>query len=109
MKPSSGAHTSVVHGRQRLARSSKSFPASRLAGAYKHAFTKAAYFLQLAEYIPDLQNTGEYRVNSESSLVAPLSSHLGVKVGYAVRFNKTPPVGFGTTDRVFTSGVQVSY
>ena len=83
----------------------KRFPASRLAGAHKHAFTKTAYVLQLAEWIPDLQNSGEYRVNSESSIVAPLSSHLGVKLGYAVRFNKTPPAGFGTTDRVFTSGM----
>ena len=65
----------------------KNFPAGRFAGAYKHAFSKASYFQQLAEYIPDLESTGEYRVNSESALVAPLSAHMGVKFAYAVRFN----------------------
>jgi putative salt-induced outer membrane protein len=88
---------------------SKSFPAARTAGAYKHSFSKASYFLQLAEYIPDLESSGEYRVNSESALVAPLSSHMNIKVGYVVRYNSTPPVGFGTTDRVLTTGVQVSW
>ena len=87
----------------------KNFPAARLAAAYKHSFTKAAYFQQLAEYIPDLQSTGEYRVNTESSLVAPLSAHIGIKVAYAVRFNSKPPVNFGTADRVLTTGVQVSF
>jgi putative salt-induced outer membrane protein len=88
---------------------SRSFPAGRLAGAYKHAFSKASYFQQLAEYMPDLESTGEYRVNSESSIVAPLSSHAGVKVGYVVRYNSLPPLGFGSTDRVLTSGIQVSF
>jgi len=88
---------------------SKNFPAGRLAGAFKHAFSKTAYFLELAEYIPDLQSTGEYRVNSESALVAPLSSHMGIKVGYVIRYNSSPPPSFLTTDRVLTSGIQVSF
>jgi putative salt-induced outer membrane protein len=87
----------------------ESFPSARVAGNYKHAFTKAAYFQQLAEYLPNLESTGEYRVNTESSVVAPLSSHAGIKVGYVVRFDSDPPVGFGTTDRVLTTGVQVSF
>jgi putative salt-induced outer membrane protein len=88
---------------------SKSFPAARLAGAFKHAFTAAAYFQQLAEYVPDLETSGAYRVNSESSVVAPLSSHLGIKMAYVLRYDSRPPIGFGTTDRVFTSGIQVTF
>jgi putative salt-induced outer membrane protein len=88
---------------------SKSFPAARVAAAYKRAFTKASYFQQLAEYIPDLETSGDYRVNSESSVVAPLSSHAGIKLSYVVRFNSAPPVGFGTTDRILTSGIQLAF
>ena len=84
-------------------------PSARFALNYKHAFTKAAYFQQLAEYIPNLNTSGAYRVNTESALVAPLSVHIGVKVGYVVRYNSAPPAKFGTTDRVLTTGVQVSY
>lgn len=88
---------------------SKHFPAARLAAAYKHAFTKASYFQQLGEYVPNLQSGGEYRVNTESALVAPLSAHAGIKIGYAVRFNSKPPATFGTTDRVLTTGMQISF
>ena len=87
----------------------ESFPAARLAGVFKHVFTKAAYFQQLAEYIPNLETHGAYRLNTESSVVAPLSSHAGIKIGYVVRYDSRPPVTFGTTDRVLTSGIQVTF
>lgn len=87
----------------------KSFPAGRLAGAYKHLFSKTAYFQQLAEYLPNLQTSGEYRVNTESSIVAPVSAHIGIKAAYAVRFDSRPPEGFGSTDRLLTTSVQISY
>jgi len=92
-----------------VAGASKDFPAARVAGNYKHAFTKSSYFLQLAEYIPNLESTGEYRVNTESALVAPLSTHAGIKVGYVIRYDSSPPLGFGTTDRILTTGVQLSF
>jgi len=99
----------VLTQQQNVDGTNRSFPAGRVAGQYKHAFSKASYFLQLAEYIPDLESTGEYRLNTESSIVAPVSSHAGIKVGYVVRYNSAPPVGFGTTDRVLTSGIQVTW
>ena len=87
----------------------KSFPSARLAGNYKHAFTKTSYFQQLFEYLPNLETSGDYRINTESSIVAPLSSHAGIKIGYVVRFNSTPPATFGKTDRILTTGVQVAF
>jgi putative salt-induced outer membrane protein YdiY len=90
-------------------RTHTSFPAARLAEAYKHSFTKSAYFQQLAEYLPSFQGSHEYRVNTESDLVAPLSAHVAIKIGYVVRFDSKPPATFGTTDRLLTTGVQVSY
>jgi putative salt-induced outer membrane protein len=48
-------------------------------------------------------------VNTESSVIAPLSSHAGIKIGYVIRFNSTPPATFGKTDRILTTGVQVSF
>lgn len=87
----------------------KSFPSARLAAAYKHGFTKASYFQQLAEYLPNLQTSGAYRVNTESAIVAPISSHVGIKAGYVIRYDSKPPTNFGTTDRLLTTGVQISY
>jgi len=88
---------------------SQSYPSARLAASYKHVFSKSAYFQQLAEYVPNLQTSGAYRVNTESSVVAPVSAHIGVKMSYAIQYNSRPPVNFGSTDRLLTAGVQVTF
>lgn len=87
----------------------KSSPAARIAGAYKHTFKPNTFFAQNIEYVPDLENHGEYRFNSETAAVAPLSARISVKLGYLMQYNSSPPPKFGTTDRVFTSGLQVSF
>ena len=86
-----------------------SYPSARGAFHYKHQFSKRAYFNQFAEYIPNLQTSGSYRFNTETAVVAPISAHVGIKVGYAIRFDSRPQPTFGTTDRLLTSGIQVSY
>jgi putative salt-induced outer membrane protein YdiY len=88
---------------------SQNDPSGRLAANYKHLFSKASYFQQIGEYIPNLGSTGGYRANSESALVAPISSHSGIKMSYTVRYDSKPPATFRTTDRVLTMGVQLTY
>ncbi len=87
----------------------QNYPSARAAFNYKHQFSKLAYFHQFAEYIPNLKTSGSYRFNTESSLVAPISAHIGIKLAYAFRFDSKPQPTFGTTDRLLTTGVQVSY
>jgi putative salt-induced outer membrane protein len=99
----------VLTQQQNVDSTSQRIPSARAAMNYKHSFSKTSYFQQLAEYLPDLQNGGQYRLNTESSLVAPISSHVGVKVSYAFRYDSNPPANFGSTDRVLTTGVQISY
>ena len=81
----------------------------RTAEMYKHMFSTKAYFLQLAEYVPSVGDKQGYRFNSESAIVAPVLAHIGIKANYALRYVSKPPAGFGTTDRVLTMGVQVTY
>jgi putative salt-induced outer membrane protein YdiY len=85
------------------------YPSGRFAFSYKHQFTKAAYFHQFVEYLANLQTSGAYRFNTESALVAPISAHIGIKVSYAIRFDSRPQPTFGTTDRLLTTGIQISY
>jgi putative salt-induced outer membrane protein YdiY len=87
----------------------QSYPSARAALSYKHQFSKRAYFHQFVEYIPNLQTSGSYRFNTESALVAPISAHIGIKLSYAIRFDSRPQPTFGTTDRLLTTGIQVSY
>lgn len=103
----------------------ENFSAARVAADYEHTFSKAAYFQQLVEYLPALTTSGAYRLNTQSSLVAPISAHVGIRVSYAVQYNSDPPAKpndsnnfgggppppeyFGTTDRLLTMGVQVTF
>jgi putative salt-induced outer membrane protein len=85
------------------------YPAGRLALAYRHSFGKDTYFEQTIEGVPDLTQSSDYRINTQSSVVAPLSKHVAIKLGYAIRYANLPPPGFKTTDRLFTSDVQVAF
>lgn len=91
----------------------RNFPAARVGLDYKHAFSDMAYFQQTAEYLPNLSESGLYLLNTESSLVAPLSKRLAVKMGYVIRYNSTPPVRGGVqlknTDTFFSSGLTFTY
>lgn len=85
------------------------FPAARVAAWYKRTLSTNAFFLQTVEAIPNLEVTEDYRFNSESALVAPLSRRMALKLGYVVRFDNLPEVGFLSTDRIFTTGLQLSF
>jgi putative salt-induced outer membrane protein YdiY len=58
--------------------------------------------------LPDLETSKDLRVNSETAIVAPLSARFAVKLGYLIRFDNLPEPGFRKTDRLFTSGLQVT-
>jgi putative salt-induced outer membrane protein len=85
------------------------FPSARAAGVWRHHFTPASYFQQNVEYLPNLSTPIDWRINTESSVVAPISARIGVKVSYVIRYDNLPEVGFRTTDRLFTTGVQLTY
>ena len=82
---------------------------ARGAVTYKYSFTKDAYVQQFVEALPNLQHENDFRLNSETDLVAPFSKHLAIKIGYAIHYAHEPPPGFKTTDRLFTSDLQVSF
>lgn len=85
-----------------------SFVAARTAGELKQQFTETAYLQQKIELLPNLEASEDLRINSETALVAPLSRRFAVKLSYAIRYDNLPEPGFQHTDRVFTSGLQVT-
>ena len=86
------------------------FLSGRSAARYKHLFSKATYFQQSVEFLPNLERSGDYRINSESALVAPISSHFGLKASYLIKYNHAPPSPtLARSDRMFTTGLQVTY
>jgi len=99
----------VLTQEEEVDRTTQSYPSARVAMNYKHQFSKLAYFQQFVEYLQNLQTSGSYRFNTESAVVAPISTHIGIKVAYGIRFDSRPQPTFGTTDRLLTTGIQVSY
>ncbi len=84
------------------------FTSARAAGTFQHNFTPTAFFQQLVEVLPNLEVSEDLRLNSETSLVAPLSKRFAVKLAYVIRYDKLPEPTFKKTDRLFTTGLQIS-
>lgn len=84
------------------------FSAARAASVFQYNFKPTAYFLQSVEVLPNLEETDDLRVNTETALVAPLSRRLAIKISYVIRYDKLPEPGFEKTDRLLTSGLQVT-
>ena len=84
------------------------FLGGRAATTYSHDFGSRATISQAIELLPNFRETEDLRINTESSLVAPITRKVGVKLSYVIRYDGLPQPGFETTDRLFTSGIQVA-
>ena len=88
--------------------SSLDFLGGRAASAYSHHLGPRAVMSQSIEFLPNFRQSEDLRVNSETSLLAPLTRQVGIKLSYAIRYDGLPPTGYMSTDRLFTSGIQIS-
>ncbi len=90
-----------------------------LDGLYRHMFSKVAYFEQTAGLIPNFSTSDAWLFSTKSSLVAPLSARIGIKVAYLVNYNNVPPftivnnapttTRFKKFDGLLTTGIQFTY
>jgi putative salt-induced outer membrane protein YdiY len=85
------------------------FPAARTALWYKRGLAPKAYVTQAVEMVPNLETPEDYRVNAIASLVSPVARSLALRVEYQLRFDNLPEPTFQSTDRIFTTGIQVSF
>jgi putative salt-induced outer membrane protein len=94
---------------------SDSFSSLRGASTWKHMFSANAYFFQGVEFLPNLDDSEDYRINSETTVVAPLSSHVAMKASYQVRFDNLPSLNAAGTaplrksDRILSTGIQITF
>lgn len=84
------------------------FLGGRAATNYTLQLSSTAQLAQTVEVLPNFRETDDLRVNTESSLTAPISRHIGIKLSYVIRYDGQPQADFRTTDRLFTSGIQVA-
>jgi putative salt-induced outer membrane protein YdiY len=89
--------------------SSVTQPIGRIAGTYRRSFAPKAYGEEELEILPDLQEGSQLRINSATTVVAPLFKNLALKASYVVNFDNDPEPGRRKTDRFLTTGVQLSF
>ena len=87
----------------------QTFGAVRTAANYKHLFAAKSYFTEVFEWVANLKTSEDQRINSETALTAPLSTQIGLRLSYLVRFDNQPEPGFKKTDRILTTGVQIAF
>jgi putative salt-induced outer membrane protein YdiY len=85
------------------------FLAGRGALIYRYTFVKDTYFQETLDDLSDLSNFSNYRINSATDLVAPISKHIAIKVGYKILYSNQPPPGFKTTDRILSTDLQFNF
>jgi putative salt-induced outer membrane protein len=88
--------------------SDDSFVSARAGLWYKRPIGAGAYFQQTIEALPNLETSEDWRVNSETALVAPISARIGLKLSYVVRYDNLPQPTFEKSDRILTAGVQIT-
>ncbi len=85
------------------------YPAARGALIYQYNFTKEAYLQESIEDLSDVDRISNTLINSQTSLVAPVSKRIAIKISYEVRYANAPPPGFKTTDRLLTTDLQFNF
>lgn len=85
-----------------------SFAIARLAPRFKYNLNARAYFEEQLEFLANLEDTGDLRTVSNTSLVAPLTTAIALRFGYLLRYDAVPPAGSRKLDTTFTTGIQVA-
>jgi putative salt-induced outer membrane protein len=86
----------------------RSYPNARAALLYRHRLGPKAAFEQVVEILPNLRTSTDLRINSETAISAPISTGIALKASYVIHYEGLPEPGFRKTDRIVTTGVQVT-
>lgn len=82
----------------------------RLYTEAEHAWTPSFSTKGAVEYLPNLTETDDYKLNGEVSLNAAVDEFLSLKLGYEVKYRPHPPMaGIRTTDAQFTLAFVAKY
>lgn len=87
----------------------REFAGGRGALFYEHLLGEKTRFTQMIEFLPDFKTSEDLRINSETAIAAPITAGIALRAGYIVRYDGLPEAGRKGTDRILTTGVQLSF
>jgi putative salt-induced outer membrane protein YdiY len=94
---------------ERINQKTNGFASGRAYGKYTRTISETASFSQDAEYLHNFEDGDDFRVKTETSLLAALSAHLSLKVSYVWKHVGVPPAGFSRNDTTTTVGLVATY
>ena len=75
------------------------FMRGRLFGQYEYAFSAKTRFKDTLEFLYNFDDSDDYNINSETSLITSLSDQLSLKTSYEVKYDHKPvPATLDDTD-----------
>ncbi|MEW6324505.1 MAG: DUF481 domain-containing protein [Nitrospirota bacterium] len=86
----------------------ESFVMGRFFGKYVFAFTEKSNFSQSVEYLPNLKETIDYVLISETALTAAMTGYLSLKFSYTLKYDQEPAGTAGRTDTIVSAAVVVT-
>ena len=89
--------------------SSSDYLGGRLFGQYDYKLSDTSKFVQSVEYLPNFDDSQDWRFNSETALVAALNSRFSMKSSYLFKYDNQPTPGLGTTDRVVSVALVANF
>ncbi len=88
----------------------KSYLSGRAFAKYTYAFTEKDKFSQSVEYLHNFEDAKNYVVNSETAVIASLTSIFSLKSAYVVKYvNEPVPDTLKKTDSMLTVALVVNY
>jgi putative salt-induced outer membrane protein YdiY len=85
------------------------YASGRAYGKYVHTFNPATSFSQDAEYLHNFKTSKGYRINTETAVIAALTTHLSLKTSYVWKHNNLPPPGIGKDDTTTSVALIINY
>lgn len=83
--------------------------ALRCAERVEHAFSKTAKVWQSFEYLPRLDDFGDYLMTAEVGAEAALNARLNLRIVLQNKYDSTPGAGLEKNDLALIAGISVSF
>ena len=87
----------------------ENFATARFAARYRYHFSDKAIASARADYVMNLEDTGDGDLHAVFGLVAPLTAGISMRVGYDIYRRTEPAPGFEKTDTTFDTGIQLRF
>ena len=98
----------VVH-EKRSNEKDLTYTSGRAYTKYAYKINDTANFSQDIEYLHDIENDNNYRINAETALTFKIAENISFKTGLSIKYVNTPPSGNENTDVYSSTAIVMTF